>query len=87
MLSLNQRLDAFRFAKYTCYVSAKTIYPLVEKSLPIKGGAKKPTLDEMGPGPAKESVPYRPASGPGGGPRPRSTAGKGGTRAWRGRKR
>src|SRR5438552_1691657 len=47
------------------------------------GKARKPNLDEMGPGP--ESLPYRP--GPGGGPRPRSTAGKGGTRAWRGRKR
>jgi excinuclease ABC subunit B len=44
--------------------------------------ARKPNLDEMGPGPDKESVPYRPA-----GPRPRSTAGKGGTRAWRGRRR
>src|SRR5712691_11803273 len=42
---------------------------------------RKPSLDEMGPGPDKESVPYRP------GPRPRSTAGKGGTRAWRGRRR
>jgi excinuclease ABC subunit B len=47
--------------------------------------ARKPTLDEMGPGPAKESVPYRP--GGAGGARPRSTAGKGGTRAWRGRRR
>jgi excinuclease ABC subunit B len=42
---------------------------------------RKPTLDEMGPGPDKESVPYRP------GPRGRSTAGKGGTHAWRGRRR
>jgi excinuclease ABC subunit B len=41
----------------------------------------KPTLDEMGPGVQKESQPYRP------GPRGRSTAGKGGTRAWRGRSR
>jgi len=51
--------------------------------------ARKPNLDEMGPGPDKESVPYRPG-GAGGGPggaRPRSTAGKGGTRAWRGRRR
>src|SRR5215472_4786593 len=38
---------------------------------------RKPTLDEMGPGVQKESRPYRP------GPRGRSTAGKGGTRAWR----
>jgi hypothetical protein len=45
----------------------------------------KPTLDEMGPGPDKESVPYRPGSA--GGARPRSTAGKGGTRVWRGRRR
>jgi excinuclease ABC subunit B len=42
---------------------------------------RKPTLDEMGPGVQKESRPYRP------GPRGRSTAGKGGTRAWRGRSR
>jgi excinuclease ABC subunit B len=42
---------------------------------------RKPTLDEMGPGPDKESLPYRP------GPRGRSTAGKGGTHAWRGRRR
>jgi excinuclease ABC subunit B len=42
---------------------------------------RKPTLDEMGPGVQKESLPYRP------GPRGRSTAGKGGTRAWRGRSR
>jgi excinuclease ABC subunit B len=41
----------------------------------------KPSLDEMGPGVQKESRPYRP------GPRARSTAGKGGTRAWRGRSR
>jgi excinuclease ABC subunit B len=53
------------------------------------GKARKPNLDEMGPGPAKESLPYRPGGGTGGpgGARPRSTAGKGGTRAWRGRKR
>ena len=53
--------------------------------------ARKPNLDEMGPGAHKESLPYRPAgsgSPPGaGGPRPRSTAGKGGTRAWPGRRR
>jgi hypothetical protein len=51
--------------------------------------AKKPNLDEMGPGAHKESLPYRPGPGPGpgGGPRPRSTAGKGGTRAWRGKRR
>ncbi len=42
---------------------------------------RKPTLDEMGPGVQKEALPYRP------GPRGRSTAGKGGTRAWRGRSR
>jgi excinuclease ABC subunit B len=42
---------------------------------------RKPTLDEMGPGAQKESLPYRP------GPRGRSTAGKGGTHAWRGRRR
>jgi excinuclease ABC subunit B len=42
---------------------------------------RKPTLDEMGPGVQNESRPYRP------GPRGRSTAGKGGTRAWRGRNR
>jgi hypothetical protein len=35
----------------------------------------------MGPGAQKESLPYRP------GPRGRSTAGKGGTHAWRGRRR
>src|SRR5205823_3218157 len=55
------------------------------------GKARKPNLDEMGPGAHKESLPYRPAgsgSPPGaGGPRPRSTAGKGGTRAWPGRRR
>jgi excinuclease ABC subunit B len=42
---------------------------------------RKPSLDEMGPGVQKESRPYRP------GPRGRSTAGKGGTRTWRGRSR
>src|SRR5205823_4935681 len=47
------------------------------------GKARKPNLDEMGPGAHKESLPYRPA----GGARPRSTAGKGGTRAWPGRRR
>jgi excinuclease ABC subunit B len=46
------------------------------------GKARKPSLDEMGPGVQKESLPYRP-----GGTRPRSTAGRGGTRAWRGRRR
>jgi hypothetical protein len=35
----------------------------------------------MGPGVQKEALPYRP------GPRGRSTAGKGGTRTWRGRSR
>jgi excinuclease ABC subunit B len=45
------------------------------------GSPRKPTLDEMGPGPDKESLPHRP------GPRGRSTAGKGGTHAWRGRRR
>src|SRR5262245_55384308 len=44
--------------------------------------ARKPTLDEMGPG--RESLPYRPG---GTGPRPRSTAGRGGARSWRGRRR
>src|SRR5262249_53054983 len=42
---------------------------------------RKPTLDEMGPGVQKETLPYRP------GVRGRSTAGKGGTHAWRGRRR
>ncbi len=51
--------------------------------------ARKPNLDEMGPGAHKESLPYRPGGGAGGpdGARPRSTAGKGGTRAWKGRRR
>jgi len=40
-----------------------------------KSGPRKPTLDEMGPG--IESIPAR----------PRSTAGKGGTRAWKGPRR
>ena len=40
----------------------------------------------MGPGPDKESLPYRPGGGPAGA-RARSTAGKGGTRAWKGRRR
>jgi excinuclease ABC subunit B len=54
-----------------------------------RGKARKPNLDEMGPGAHKESQPYRPGGGPGpgGGTRPRSTAGKGGTRAWRGKRR
>jgi excinuclease ABC subunit B len=43
-------------------------------------GPRKPTLDEMGPGADKESKPYRPGASP------RSTGGKGGTRAWRKRK-
>ena len=38
---------------------------------------RKPTLDEMGPGTQKESLPYR--SG--------STGGRPGTRAWRGKRR
>jgi len=42
-------------------------------------GPRKPNLDEMGPG--VESIPHRPET------TPRSTAGKGGTRAWRGPKR
>ena len=46
-----------------------------------KPAPRKPTLDEMGPGVQKESLPYRTA------PAPRSQAGKGGTRAWRGRRR
>jgi excinuclease ABC subunit B len=46
-----------------------------------KPAPRKPTVDEMGPGVQKEALPYRP------GPRGRSTAGKGGTRAWRGRNR
>jgi excinuclease ABC subunit B len=46
---------------------------------PVESRARKPTLDEMGPG--KEAVPYRP------GVAPRSTGGKGGTRAWRGKRR
>jgi excinuclease ABC subunit B len=43
-----------------------------------KGGPRKPNLDEMGP--AVEAIPHRPAA-------PRSTAGRGGTRAWRGKRR
>jgi excinuclease ABC subunit B len=43
-----------------------------------KGGPRKPNLDEMGPG--IEAIPHRPAT-------PRSTAGRGGTRAWRGKRR
>jgi excinuclease ABC subunit B len=42
--------------------------------------ARKPTLDEMGPG--REAALYRPNA-----PVPRSKAGKGGTRAWRGKRR
>ena len=41
---------------------------------------RKPTLDEMGPGPDKESKPYRPG--------PRSTSGRAGMRGgWRPRGR
>ena len=53
---------------------------------PRRTRARKSNLDEMGPGPDKESLPYRPGGGASGA-RPRSTAGKGGTRAWRGRRR
>jgi excinuclease ABC subunit B len=43
-------------------------------------GPRKPTLDEMGPGPDKESKPYRPG--------PRSTTGRPGMRGgWRPRGR
>ena len=42
--------------------------------------ARKPTLDEMGPG--REAALYRANA-----PVPRSKAGKGGTRAWRGKRR
>ena len=43
-------------------------------------GPRKPTLDEMGPDPAKESKPYRPG--------PRSTSGRAGMRGgWRPRGR
>jgi excinuclease ABC subunit B len=45
-------------------------------------GPRKPNLDEMGPG--VEAIPHRPGAI---GISPRSTAGKGGTRAWRGPKR
>ena len=45
-------------------------------------GPRKPALDEMGPG--VETIPHRPGAP---GVSPRSTAGKGGTRAWRGPKR
>jgi excinuclease ABC subunit B len=45
-------------------------------------GPRKPNLDEMGPG--VEAIPHRPGAT---GISPRSTAGKGGTRAWRGPKR
>ena len=44
------------------------------------GKARKPNLDEMGPGPDKESKPYRPG--------PRSTTGRPGMRGgWRPRGR
>jgi excinuclease ABC subunit B len=43
-----------------------------------KDAPRKPNLDEMGPG--VETIPHRPAT-------PRSTAGRGGTRAWRGKRR
>ncbi len=56
--------------------AARALRSRADKPLP-----RKPTLDEMGPGVQKESRPYRPS------PRGRSTAGKGGTRAWRGRSR
>src|SRR5262249_38136117 len=42
---------------------------------------RKPTLDERGPGVQEESRPSRPS------PRGPTPAGKGGTRAWRGRSR
>jgi excinuclease ABC subunit B len=46
----------------------------------LREGPRKPTLDEMGPGPAKESKPYRPG--------PRSTTGRPGMRGgWRPRGR
>ncbi len=46
----------------------------------MREGPRKPTLDEMGPGPAKESKPYRPG--------PRSTTGQPGMRGgWRPRGR
>jgi excinuclease ABC subunit B len=48
-------------------------------NMPPESRARKPTLDEMGPG--TEAVPYREAAAP------RSKAGKGGTRAWRSSKR
>ncbi|MCC7348834.1 MAG: UvrB/UvrC motif-containing protein, partial [Variibacter sp.] len=46
-----------------------------ERQVHRTGKARKPTLDEMGPG--TESAPYR----------PHSTAGKPGTRAWKGKRR
>jgi excinuclease ABC subunit B len=46
---------------------------------PARAVPRKPTLDEMGPG--VETLPHRT------GATPRSTAGKGGTRAWRGKRR
>jgi excinuclease ABC subunit B len=46
----------------------------------LRDGPRKPTLDEMGPGPSKESKPYRPG--------PRSTSGRAGMRGgWRPRGR
>jgi excinuclease ABC subunit B len=46
----------------------------------VREGPRKPTLDEMGPGPQKESKPYRPG--------PRSTTGRPGMRGgWRPRGR
>src|SRR5262249_24618801 len=46
----------------------------------MREGPRKPTLDEMGPGPDKESKPYRPG--------PRSTTGRPGMRGgWRPRGR
>src|SRR5262249_41854013 len=47
---------------------------------PTRDRPRKPTLDEMGPGPQKESKPYRPG--------PRSTSGRAGMRGgWRPRRR
>jgi excinuclease ABC subunit B len=51
-----------------------------EAALGRRDGPRKPTLDEMGPGPDKESKPYRPG--------PRSTTGRPGMRGgWRPRGR
>ena len=60
--------------------SLRDARPLPAQRGEVKDGPRKPTLDEMGPGPDKESKPYRPGLGP------RSTGGKAGTRAWRQRK-